>query len=143
MAAQQSVAARLATLGGAQAPMGPMVVAICCGKALGGCETQWATMRQMRALRSLIVAFMGCTKGSQAAGPLLLHSCGGQYEPELYRTRHVLRHGIAVAGTTPEYRERCDSPPKRRMPVHILKTPPSGAGAHAPSPLDWDIDGRR
>lgn len=66
-----------------------MAMAILCGKALHGCETQCVTNRQMRALRSLIATSMCRSKESQAAGPFMLHFRDGQYEPELYRTRHA------------------------------------------------------
>lgn len=62
-AAQQSVAARLATLGGHTHRKGAVAVAMCCGEAIYGCKTQRVTRRrQMRALRNLIAASMnnGC-----------------------------------------------------------------------------------
>lgn len=116
-AAQQSVAARLATLGGHRHRRGAMVVAIFCGKDLCGCETQRTTRHQTKALRGLIATPMGRTEERQAAGPFLLHSCDGQSAPDLHRSRHVVRHWIKAADTLdipPECCERCDSLPKRR-----------------------------
>lgn len=73
LGADRPVTTRIGTLRGARQCRGAMALVVLCGKPFYGCETQWVTHRQMRALRSLTATSMGRTKESQAAAPFLLH----------------------------------------------------------------------
>lgn len=129
MAAHQLVAARLATLGGQRHRTGT-----------------WLSRFQMRALRNAIAASMRRTNDSHASGPFPMHVRDGQYEPELYRTRRVLRHWVKVAAALvipQEYWERCDALQKRRGGMQLFNASISGAGVSPSSSLDGEIDGRR
>lgn len=141
MAAQQYVAARFAALGGHRQKRGAMAVAIFSGKARYGCETHWVTRHQMKALRALAATSMGRAKRGRSCCTSATASTSRNYtEPDGWFGTGPRWRTLDIPL---EYSERCDSFPKRIGAIQRLRPILFATGVRVPSPLGWEIGGRR